>query len=203
MSQSQPLTGWKLAVSVIAVLVIAAASVAGLFLLLRVAVSTVLRLQSPVASVTVAGLLTLLTSLLLNAWNRYAEAKREEHRRLMEAKRPVYEHLLGVIWDAMQQTRKSRGKGNTVVNEKVVDELAGIVRELIVWGSDDMLRLWGNWMRQASASSSGHEQSPIQALTTMAQLIFAIRKELGYTKTNLTNKELLAMFITDIDTLMD
>ena len=184
------------AMQVLLALAILASLAAGVFFLLRWSVTTILHLQSSVASVLVAGLLTLLTSLVVSGLNRYSEENRKERERLREAKRPVYEHLLGTIFGIFHKVRQST---ETPVEDdpELIGHMQQIMENLVVWGSDDMVRIWGGWMRNANSVQS--QSDPRIALLAMAQLMMSIRKELGHTKTNITHKELLSLFITDID----
>ncbi len=68
---------------------------------------------------------------------------------------------------------------------------------LMVWASDSVVRQFSNWMRGMRTS----EPTPESMLLGLYSLIREVRKEVGRGASTLTPRELLGVFITDVDKL--
>ena len=79
---------------------------------------------------------------------------------------------------------------------KIIQFLQDFTQELIVWGSDPVLKAFGTF-REALISYKGGEP-PIEGLFLFEQYMLEIRRDLGHKNKNLSSGDILALFINDI-----
>ena len=118
---------------------------------------------------------------------------RKEHR---EKKAPVYECLITFVLKMLLDSQK----GLPLNEEDLENFMTDTIQKLTVWGSDEVVIAFLRWMRHIR-NGSAQTSKPHEALYLVEELVFAIRQDLGHANRNLAKKDLLSMFIHDIDTL--
>jgi hypothetical protein len=68
--------------------------------------------------------------------------------------------------------------------------------QLIVWGSDDVLKAWGQFKTMAAGRKD--QSNPVRALLPFETLLLAVRSGLGHSNTNLKPGDLLRLFVNDM-----
>ena len=69
-----------------------------------------------------------------------------------------------------------------------------MAKELLIWGSDEVINEFNNF-KQSANKEKGHEH----VLFATEKLWMAIRKDLGHKNKNITKGKLLRLIITDIN----
>lgn len=125
--------------------------------------------------------------------SRFYEAWKENKTRLYEKKREVYARLLNP-WQSIL-IGAIANKGNKDVEEKLSPELireaATAAFDAILYASDDVIKDYGAF-RIVTAE---HGVTVEIILGRLTRLLKSIRKDLGNTYSNLTDVEILQMFM--------
>lgn len=144
--------------------------------------------QAPWAFITVSAALlgTLITvGANLRIQNRNTQAP---------MKAEIYDKLIKYIFDA---TLPTPGR-EPVSKESLANTQAEITPELILWGSDDVLKLFMEF-RQAGFTQTERPETkaPEELILLLGQILVAIRKDLGYENQKISELSILRTFISD------
>lgn len=126
-----------------------------------------------------------------------ARAQRMAHRR--EKLVPIYEEFVAGWMSAMglDKTQEQRKRGSREREAAAVDLVASFSKQVLVWGSPDVLQKWIYW-RQNSTTLD-----PRETLLAMEQVMFAMRRDLGMKDSGLSEGDLLRLFINDWDSYVE
>ncbi len=81
-------------------------------------------------------------------YSNYKARQREIEQALYEKKQPVYEKLLDLVFKLMK-----RAKQNQKIDEQEMTEfIMDFSKELLLWGSDDVIRSYVAWKRIAASN---------------------------------------------------
>lgn len=148
-------------------------------------------LDSDLSRALVAAAATALASVIALVGSKAYEAKLAVRQELRARKTPIYERIIQTLYRVVFAGVLSQPQ----LSEKELKTFfAATTEQLTVWGSDYLLRAWGEWKKQA-----GTQDSPEQALFLVEDLLFAIRKDLGHRNRGLGRGSLLRLFVTDFD----
>jgi hypothetical protein len=113
---------------------------------------------------------------------------------LEQRKRELYAQFLRIFFEILQ---KSRSKNFDVSKyEKAFMELT---RDMTVYASDRVLKLFGQFRKLAIEG----QKDPKVAVKWLGEIIMEIRRDLGYSTTQVKPEDILRTFIVDIDTLLE
>jgi hypothetical protein len=115
------------------------------------------------------------------------ELKEEAYKQVSERKREAYIALLKIFFD----TIKAIKIGKNLSEQEMSDRMIDASKELILYGSDDVVRIYQSWMTEARKGQS--------SLDRFGELVLAIRRDMGHLKTNIKPDEVLRQFIIDYD----
>lgn len=107
---------------------------------------------------------------------------------MSERKYQAYLTLLNIFFEQMKAIRHKK----QIDQDELVDQMLDANKELMLYASDDVLRLYHDWLNKSRAGVVDMEQ--------FGSLIVAIRKDMGHPKTRITSREVLRQMITDYDT---
>jgi len=138
--------------------------------------------------------LTATATISLGIYAHHKTRQREIEHALYEKKQPVYEKLLKFLFDMMHSTRK----GTAISEEEMLEFIIGFSKELILWGSDDVVRAYIDFKK---AAASG-EDDPKALLLSFENLLRAIRSDFGHKNKDLAPGDLLSFIITDSDEIL-
>jgi hypothetical protein len=79
-------------------------------------------------------------------------------------------------------------------NEEMVGEMSAIQHHMLMWSRSGTINAWTEAMRVTEAEPSGTE-----LMLTYSRVLRAIRAELGHDDSKLDARNLLRIFINDID----
>jgi hypothetical protein len=150
-------------------------------------------LQKEVAAAILAALTAVAISILSLVLSKYYERRAEVRKEHREKKVPIYEKSIE-FWFKVLMSEKSGRKPPS--EQEVIQFLQDFTQELIVWGSDSVLKAFTTF-RETLISYKG-STAPIQGMLLFEQYLFEIRKDLGHKNKNLHKGDILALFINDI-----
>ncbi|MCF6295803.1 MAG: hypothetical protein L3J25_08950 [Flavobacteriaceae bacterium] len=114
------------------------------------------------------------------------EKRVQVEKQLSEKKYNVYYKFISIFFDIF----KSIKKGKTYnINSNVIDKLIDIKKDLIIYGSDEVIRKFFKW-EEASNNSQG-------SLVPITDVIIEMRKDMGNRKTKITSKDFLKSVVAD------
>ena len=142
---------------------------------------SILALLAPALAATVA----LLG--VLYRWER--ERRLGIERQLSEHKSRAYITLMEIFFDLMKGVRA----GKPIPEKKLIGRMIDANKELVLYGSDEVVQIYQDWLEK---SRKGEQ---LAGLTWFGDLIIAIRRDMGHSKTKITSDDVLRQFITDYD----
>lgn len=154
---------------------------------------------APVA-VLVTGLLSLFGTLavayisyrsLLNS--KVVEKQKDLDQELRKEKAPTYEEFVAFLFKIMrnQEARKPMS------DQQMIEFVLKFNQRLLVWGGDSVIRAWSNFKLGASAGET------TKLVFSIEDILFAIRADMGHSNEGLKRGDLSAIFINDIQTLLE
>jgi hypothetical protein len=155
--------------------------------------------QSQIATAIIAGSVTISLSLIGVIVSKSYERKAMLERESRAKRIPVYEDFVGFVFRLFQQGKPHAKKMNEVEMAKVLVEST---QKLAVWSSDEVLREFGRFRTHAVQRDESGDP-PDGTMFALEDLMFAIRRDLGYKNTGLKRGDLLRLFINDIDVQLE
>jgi len=119
------------------------------------------------------------------------ERRREIEKQLSEKKYNVYIRIIELFFSVVNGVRMKKD----LPTDDLVNTLMKIMEELLVYGSDSVVKKFSYWKRHAG------ENDGIGAIVVFAEIILEIRKDMGQPESKVDIDDLLGMFITDYETL--
>jgi hypothetical protein len=166
-----------------------------LWFLVRFLWATFTGLQKEVAAALVAGSATILVSVISVIATRYYERKRIIDQQLRERKMPMYEKFID-FW-MRYMLAENLGKPQATESE-LQDFIVDFTKELLVWGSDEVVSEWSRFRRTLSNMTSPDEVSTAM-LFQFERMLLSMRREFGHTNRKLKTGDILGLYINDID----
>lgn len=188
----------KLLVSRIVALLVLAAFVYGAFVAVRAVFNVVTSLDSEIAVAIIAAAATGFVSVISIVLSKLYESRTLLQREHREKKIPVYEELIKF----MSRMFIGAKTGNQPTEKELLQFMSDFTQRVMIWGSDNVLAVWVKW-RRSSTGEGASKANPKKLMIIYEDLIFAIRKDLGHKNKGLTETDILALFINDIDKLQN
>lgn len=173
-------------------------------------------LSPPLAAALVGGLVSITVSALTVILAKRSERSwliEQEHR---NRKRPAYERFMAFWFVVFSGNRPG---GTPLSQDEIIESLNTFTRKVIVWGSPEVVRTYSQFRNKAllAAALQGAAETPqateaskafahaamVDALKSFEKLLFAIRADLGHTTGELKERELLRLFVSDLDDAFD
>jgi len=112
---------------------------------------------------------------------------------LEQRKRDLYKQFLTFFFNVLKQQKG----GKVLNNDELASSLMDMTKDMAIYASDEVLRLF----LQLRTMALEEEQDPAQIIELFGKIIRQIRKDLGHSMTRIEPKDILTLFITDIDKL--
>lgn len=167
-------------------------TVYGLYLLIIKLFKIFNSLQTEVAAAIVAAMATIIVSVLSVTIGKYYERKRVIENELREKKIPMYEEFIEFYFNLLM-SKKINGKEMT--QEEMMKFFNRFTQKLIVWGSDEVVRLWSNYRREYALKDGNSMENMFE----FEKLLLAIRKDTGHKNKHIEKADLLGLFVNDIN----
>lgn len=136
-------------------------------------------------------LITVISGGIGYAVSKFYEDLKESKQRIYEQKRVVYRNLLLPFIEALKNT-KIKGSSAKFSDKQIANAMDAAI-DNILYGSDEVIKLYGLFRNNSLNNTDSHNQAI--TLKLLAHLLKAIRKDLGNRMTDLTEVEILRMFI--------
>ncbi len=165
--------------------------------------SAVVSLFAGVNDTVKAASITAFVTVTLFLFGRYFEQSRDRKLKINAEKIAVYKRFFDFYFD-MFSYEKIHGKPK--VQTDVLRELIEFQKDLVFWGSDQVLRAFLNFRDELStftaqqATSSSTEQTQrnlARVMRSVALLLVAMRRDIGYSFTAFNAKDLGRLQLAD------
>ena len=139
----------------------------------------VLAALSPILVVILAGI----------GWLYRHEKERREavERQLSEHKYKAYITLLDILFGVIKDTKA----GKTIDQSDLVNRMFDANKDLILYGSDDVVKTYQEWLLMTRAGKIKFGQ--------FGEIIISIRRDMGNPKTKITSEVVLRQLIVDYE----
>jgi hypothetical protein len=129
---------------------------------------------------------------------RYVDRRRDIEARQREKKIEVYVGFQRFWFDFLlsPESRKARSEGRQNFDE-IAPKLNEITQEMILWASPGVLKAQSDFRRLISNSKK--KPPPEQVMLQFEKVLYEIRKDLGHGKGRMKERDVLALFIYDVD----
>ncbi|MGD0126922.1 MAG: hypothetical protein ABSF46_16305 [Terriglobia bacterium] len=166
----------------------------GVYALIRSGLAWLASVRSELATAIIAAAGAVLVSVLSVSIAKFLERRETIERETRLKKIPVYESLISLIFGILQQDKPGIAK---LTGEELIRKFSALTENVIVWGSDSVLKRFGEF--RVASLQVGQGQGLINALATLEDLMLAIRRDLGYKNAKIERGDLLRLFINDLD----
>lgn len=137
-------------------------------------------------------LIALLGAVITFAGNLNLQIRNEQRPRKVE----IYEKVINFFFEVIF-SQKSGHKQKT--EQELVNFFIEITPDLILWGSDEVLRTYIEYRQIASNKSLNSDSNA--SILLFGRLILSMRKDLGHQNNNLKELTILGAFVNDIENL--
>jgi hypothetical protein len=121
------------------------------------------------------------------------ERKLEIERQQRERKLEVYQQFMDYQFAAMQGVRSEMDAAERTELDRAFH--VSFAKNLISWGSEDIIKEYGAWVKWDDPEASGD-------ILGLEKILLAIREDLGYTNKELEAGDLLKTFLEGVDELL-
>lgn len=132
-------------------------------------------------------ILTIIASLLGYIIKRQHDKIQTIQNQISEKKYGVYNEIFGIFFDLMRQGKGYKTEGDKNLPNRIIK----IKKDLLVYGTDDIIEQFTIWNTCCNSNES---------LTNMKhylKLFTLIRRDMGYKKTKIKEKEILRLIMGD------
>ena len=133
--------------------------------------------------------------VVTRVWERQ-RAIEEQHR---QHKLPIYEEFIAFWFRALMHEQTEEDPPSDV---EMARFLSDFTQRLTLWGSEEVLREYGQFRLFSSLHAAGGEDASdgsTELMFKFEQLLLAIRNDLGHSNNDLVRGDLLRLWINDID----
>ncbi|MYF39888.1 MAG: hypothetical protein F4221_03405 [Rhodothermaceae bacterium] len=186
----KPTRSMKLLIGATILIVVALTGIGGLLVILDS-----LSVTPGLDTTLLVGVIAALGAVISAFISKRQERKAAVEAQLRDKKVPGYEMVIKLVYDVVDRVQK-----NEKINDrKMRTRMFEIMRQITVWAPDEIVEAFVKFKK--SGSSFKQLDDPRHTLDTIADLMLAIRKDLGHDTGNLDRKTILAMFVSDVDEL--
>ena len=159
-----------------------------------VSIWKVLTLSTPTAGPVMVATLTAVGSITGLIVSKHWERRNDVEQAHRAKKEPIYDRFMEFWFKLIFANRL----GEPPVTELEMMQFVGqFTQQLIIWGSDDVLKAYATLRRQNMASGDSKDLDSTQMLVALEDVLLAIRKDMGHKNKGIGQGDLLVLFITD------
>jgi len=119
------------------------------------------------------------------------ERRAAVERQLSEDKYNAYIELIDIFFDAFKHAKKGKSFDAQSSMERMIDAN----KELVMYGSDEVVKTYFDWLASARSGTIDME--------LFGDVVIAIRRDMGNSKTELTSHDFLRMLLSDFDRALE
>lgn len=136
-------------------------------------------------------------SLFSLVYQKYWEKRQEIEQELRRKKTEIYEKFMRT-WIGLIPIQESNQENSNM--KQLENSFKDIAVGLTIWGSDEVVKKW-SIIRYDMTDQLEKEKSKnaLQSLLTVEELLLCMRSDLGHKNANLKPKDVLRIFVKDID----
>jgi hypothetical protein len=146
-----------------------------------------------IAAAVIAASATVLVSVFGTLATKHLERRQEIERQQRERKLEVYQQFMDYQFAAMQGVRSEMDAAERTELDRAFH--VSFAKNLISWGSEDIIKEYGAWVKWDDPEASGD-------ILGLEKILLAIREDLGYTNKELEAGDLLKTFLEGVDELL-
>jgi len=150
-------------------------------------------LNHEVEAAIVAALGTVVVTLVSVLLSRFFERRSAVERVQQERRMPVYEEFITGLLEVLAKGAKDPAEVPTDEGVRVLEKFTQTV---MVWGSDDVIRTWGQYRYALRAAKTEEERTELTY--ELERLFLTLRRDLGHKNRKLVRGDLLKLFINDL-----
>lgn len=147
----------------------------------------------------VAASATIIVSLISVSVSKHLERKATISAHLREKKIPTYEKIINFIFSITFADKLGKDR---LTEKEVIQFVAEITQELVIWRSDDMLEAFYNFRKKSIENSQEKQENSYKILFMVEDLFLAIRKDLGHANKKISRGKILGLFINDLPNIL-
>lgn len=158
------------------------------------------KLEANILGPTLVGFVTVIGSVITVVWAKRSEKKKDIEMQLRIKRAELYESF---VRDWFRYLSLTNTGNEEEANEVLANAIGKFPWQLLTWGSDEVLQKFVAFRVNTAKKLEENPQEMRPVLFQFEEMLLAMRIDLGYKKTNLPQGMLLALFINDIDRIVD
>lgn len=166
-----------------------------LYFLITRAWGILISLNTEVAAAIIAGVVTILVSVLTIVLAKIYESNSIIEQQHREKKIPMYEEFTEFY---LKMLNSGKDNYEEISEEDMIKYFSTFTKKVMVWGSDDVISKWTSYRIGAGKIAENAEFS-IESMFQFENLLLAIRKDMGHKDKFIKRGDLLGLFVNDVD----
>lgn len=166
----------------------------GIYLLLDKFLNVLSGMKSEIVTAAIIAVIAGVVSVASLICTKIYEASKERESALRERKVEVYENVIKFFLEVLRNP-------DTPMSENEMKRfMFEDGRKMFTWGSDPVVKIFSD-IRRGAVSTDGESDKDmgLRILRKYEDLIFEIRKDLGYKNKDLKKSDFLVLYINDVD----
>ncbi|MDB6175013.1 MAG: hypothetical protein JWL59_4324 [Chthoniobacteraceae bacterium] len=161
----------------------------GAYLFIAGIINKLNSVQSDLIKTLVTAMAAVIIAVITLVIGKLLEQQAKIRQELRDKKIPIYERQLSTIFRILFAEKLGQP---TPLQEEILSAFSDFTRELIIWGSSDVIIAWQHFRTQAVDPAD-----PMNSLLAMEVVLRAIRKDLGNNISKLESGALIRLFINN------
>lgn len=143
----------------------------------------------------VTPILLAIIGFLVWLYRREWERRYDAEQRISESKIKTYTKLVTLLLKAL---KPDSVPGRRASDRELIKGMSDAQRDLFMYGSDDVLQKFSALLQKTYRDPEGNDHVSV-IMGLFAELLVALRKDLGNSESEFSETDLLRMLITDFD----
>ncbi len=161
----------------------------GLYLLITAFIDKLNSVGSDLSKAIITGGVTVSVAVFSLVIGKLWEQQVQIQQNLREKKIPVYEKQIEIFFSAMFAEKYGDKK---LTKEEIAKAFNKFTEKLIIWGSAEVIKAWSDFRLH-----NWENGKPAEGFLKVEYLMKAIRKDLGNSNSNLSDGDIVKLFIND------
>lgn len=124
------------------------------------------------------------------------ELQKEFDSRFNEQKWATYQQFADILYEVLDKSSSKRLDNDM---PKVIQRLRKFLSQLWIVGSDEVVKAVSEWFIYSNQQVKEEGNAGAEGLVKLMNIIIVMRKDLGYSSSELSPVDLLRTFINDLD----